>query len=139
MLAAGDDVDVEDGEWELLYLYRVEDTSEGSNNPRYHFAGYYTIFAFSNPLKGKCLRVCQALILPTYQRQGESMIFLKQIAGNERRENKRTSGLLSSDVRQSVHMLSMILCAATINVQATASGSLAMCTRWQGPLRSSTR
>jgi hypothetical protein len=123
MLAAGDDVDVEDGEWELLYLYRVEDpaTSQGSNNPRYHFAGYYTIFAFSNPLKGKCLRVCQALILPTYQRQGESIIILKQIAGNERREetNFRTSVQQCAAIASYAEFDS--LCC--YNVQATASGS----------------
>jgi hypothetical protein len=61
-------VDPSEDAWELLYLY--ERATEGA----LLFAGYYTLFAFVNPLRGKVLRVCQALILPHYQRQGEGRL-----------------------------------------------------------------
>lgn len=33
-------------------------------------AGYFTVFGFRNPVKGVSLRICQALVLPQFQRQG---------------------------------------------------------------------
>lgn len=70
--AAGDDVALTEGEWEMLYLFRREGPSpEAGQDPVLHLAGYMTVFSFSSPIKGKCPRVCQALILPPYQRQGE--------------------------------------------------------------------
>ena len=60
----------EGGEWNILYLYLKHD----ENN--YSLVGYMTLFNFFSPFKKTksgiaiLLRICQALILPIYQRQG---------------------------------------------------------------------
>lgn len=58
----------EGGEWHILYLFLQH--SDG----QYSFAGYMTLFSFFSPFKkpkpGIVLRICQAIILPFYQRQG---------------------------------------------------------------------
>lgn len=72
----GDDVDPEAGEWELLYLVQRPPRQHQHQEQQHHhhrdatLAGYLTIYAFNNPLKGKGLRICQALVLPPFQRQG---------------------------------------------------------------------
>lgn len=76
-------MDPEAGEWELLYLVQRPNAQaqaqarDGDGNGAGNgeegavvLAGYLTIYAFNNPLKGKGLRVCQALVLPSFQRQG---------------------------------------------------------------------
>ena len=81
--ADGDDVDPEAGDWELLYLVQRPNAQaqDGNGNGAGNgeegavvLAGYLTIYAFNNPLKGKGLRVCQALVLPPFQRQGVCVI-----------------------------------------------------------------
>jgi hypothetical protein len=62
-------VDVREGEWEVLYLFRQEGGTAAQC-----FVGYLTIFIFNNPLKGQGLRICQILILPPFQRQGTSRL-----------------------------------------------------------------
>lgn len=70
-IETADDVDVaskEGGFWRVLYLYRKHKRCQ------YSLAGYTTLFHFHAPFKkpkpGYVVRVCQALILPTYQRAG---------------------------------------------------------------------
>lgn len=66
-----DDVDVateDGGYWKVLYLFR-------KHAPRkFSLAGYVTLFHFSapfrKPLAGKIVRICQAVVLPPYQRSG---------------------------------------------------------------------
>ena len=41
-------------------------------------AGFLTLYAFNNPLKGKSIRVCQVLILPPFQRQGHGQRLLRE-------------------------------------------------------------
>ena len=41
-------------------------------------AGYLTLYAFNNPLKGKSVRICQVLVLPPFQRQGHGQRLLRQ-------------------------------------------------------------
>lgn len=78
----GDDVDPQAGEWELLYLVQrpasaqqqqqEQEQGQGADGDKKSvvLVGYLTTYAFNNPLKGKGLRVCQALVLPPFQRQG---------------------------------------------------------------------
>lgn len=65
------------GYWKVLYLFR-------RNAPhQYSLAGYLTIFHFLSPFKrpksGIVARVCQALILPPYQRMGHGKMLLKTV------------------------------------------------------------
>jgi histone acetyltransferase 1 len=65
------------GYWKVLYLFR-------RNAPgQYSLAGYFTIFHFLSPFKrpksGIVARVCQALILPPYQRMGHGKMLLKTL------------------------------------------------------------
>lgn len=56
------------GHWKILYLF--EKKEEG----KYSLAGYMTLFYFNAPFKrpkgGYIQRICQALVLPPYQRFG---------------------------------------------------------------------
>jgi GNAT superfamily N-acetyltransferase len=55
-------------------------TATDTNNQEeghWSFAGYLTLYAFTNPFKGKSLRICQVLILPPYQRQGHGQKLLR--------------------------------------------------------------
>lgn len=70
---AADPIDLTDDRWEVFYLFEEESSREvlGEKWRPAAFAGYFTLFGFRNPVKGVSLRVCQALILPQFQRQGE--------------------------------------------------------------------
>lgn len=59
----------------MFYLFEEEVSREvlGEKWRPAAFVGYFTVFGFRNPVKGVSLRVCQALLLPQYQRQGESV------------------------------------------------------------------
>ena len=67
-----DDVDVasqDGGYWKVLYLFRKH-----AENKKFSLAGYVTLFHFSapfrKPLPGTIVRICQAVVLPPYQRSG---------------------------------------------------------------------
>jgi len=66
----GDDVDLAEGEWQVLYLYHLP-AEDAVIAPR--FVGYLTLYGFNNPVKGKGLRVCQVIVLPSHQRKGEEL------------------------------------------------------------------
>ena len=59
------------GKWFVMYLFQKH-SDDGM--VRYSLAGYMTLFLFYSPFKkpvgGNIVRICQALILPSYQRQG---------------------------------------------------------------------
>ena len=70
-IETGDDVDIasqEGGFWNVLYLFRKHKRNQ------YSLAGYITLFHFHAPFKkpqpGYVVRICQALVLPPYQRMG---------------------------------------------------------------------
>lgn len=84
-IETADDVNVADtdggGFWSVLYLLRkhdnlVDGTTTTTTPPTHYFslAGYVTLFHFNAPFKkpepGIIVRICQALILPLYQRSG---------------------------------------------------------------------
>jgi histone acetyltransferase 1 len=80
-IETADDVDVaseEGGFWRVMYLFRRHDAEE-----RYSLAGYATLFHFRSPFRrpeaGTVVRVCQALILPPYQRRGHGRRMLKAV------------------------------------------------------------
>ena len=65
-----DDINVSDtqsGFWKVLYLFQKQVSG-------YSLVGYITLFHFNSPFHkpepGIIVRVCQALVLPSYQRQG---------------------------------------------------------------------
>ncbi|KAK1745030.1 histone acetyltransferase type B catalytic subunit [Skeletonema marinoi] len=78
--------DFDGGFWTVLYLFRKhEDKSsdDGISTFRYSLAGYITLFHFHTPFRkpksGIIVRVCQALILPTYQRAGHGSDLLLSV------------------------------------------------------------
>jgi histone acetyltransferase 1 len=86
-IETADDVNVSDedsGFWSVLYLFRKHDKiSRGIPTPHYSLAGYITLFHFNAPFKkpypGVIVRVCQALILPPYQRSGHGSELLLSV------------------------------------------------------------
>ena len=102
-----DDVDLTSnqggGAWKVLYLFRKhkldldldldhrkEDTSTTTStnsstfmNTGYSLAGYVTLFCFFSPFKkpkaGIVLRICQALVLPPYQRMGHGKRMMRAV------------------------------------------------------------
>jgi histone acetyltransferase 1 len=70
-IETADDVNVandRDGRWKILYLFRRHEPVQFS------LAGYITLYHFRSPFRkprpGTVVRICQALILPPYQRMG---------------------------------------------------------------------
>jgi GNAT superfamily N-acetyltransferase len=101
-----DDVDLTSdeggGEWSVLYLFRshafhsnpgAQDRQEREQEQqqqkweqvgyRYSLAGYMTLFTFYSPFKkpksGNVLRICQAMVLPPYQRQGHGKAMMRAV------------------------------------------------------------
>jgi histone acetyltransferase 1 len=79
-IETADGVDVESndgGYWKVLYLFVKHAPHQ------YSLAGYLTLFHFFSPFKkpkaGIVARVCQALILPPYQRMGHGRLLLKTV------------------------------------------------------------
>lgn len=70
---AADPIDLSDDRWEVFYLFEEETAREvlGEKWRPLALAGFMTVFGFRNPVKGVSLRVCQALIMPEFQRQGD--------------------------------------------------------------------
>lgn len=70
---AADAIDLTDDRWEVFYLFEEKTPREvlGEKWRPSALAGYFTAFGFRNPVKGVSLRICQALILPQFQRQGK--------------------------------------------------------------------
>ncbi|CAM9543885.1 unnamed protein product [Laminaria digitata] len=77
-IEAADPIDLTDDRWEVFYLFEEETTREvlGEKWRPAALAGYFTLFGFRNPVKGVSLRICQALILPRFQRQGHGQALL---------------------------------------------------------------
>ncbi|CAM9105274.1 unnamed protein product, partial [Discosporangium mesarthrocarpum] len=66
-IEAADSIDLSDDRWEIFLIFQ-EATSEECYDAA--LVGYFTVFNFRNPVKGVSFRICQALILPLFQRQG---------------------------------------------------------------------
>ena len=91
-IETADDVNVADtdggGFWSVLYLFRkhdnlVDGTTTTPPTPYFSLVGYVTLFHFNAPFKkpepGIILRICQALILPLYQRSGHGSELLLSV------------------------------------------------------------
>lgn len=79
-IETADEVDVSDdkeGFWSVLYLFRKHAAN------KYSLAGYVTLYHFPSPFRkpipGTVVRVCQALILPPYQRSGHGRRMLHAV------------------------------------------------------------
>lgn len=68
---------INDGSWSVVYLFRKHATRQ------YSLAGFMTLFFFPAPFRkpqpGTIVRVCQALLLPLYQRAGHGRRLLHAI------------------------------------------------------------
>jgi histone acetyltransferase 1 len=73
------------GTWKVLYLFHQHELNCQSEKreARYSLAGYITLFSFYSPFRkpqpGLVMRICQALILPRYQRAGHGRKMLHTI------------------------------------------------------------
>jgi len=80
-IETADNVDLSSNEggglWKCLYVYR----RHGAN--QYSLVGYTTLFHFNSPLRkpkpGIVMRVCQAIVLPPYQRGGHGSMMLHEV------------------------------------------------------------
>ena len=76
-----------DGSWKVLYLFLKH------GNEKYSFVGYITLFCFNAPFKrpksGIVLRVCQALVLPPYQRHGHGRKLIQAVYQYASKEGKQ--------------------------------------------------
>lgn len=76
-IETADNVDVSDPAWKILYLFRKHAAD------KYSLAGYMTLFNFCSPFRkpvgGTIVRVCQALVLPPYQRAGHGKSMLHSV------------------------------------------------------------
>lgn len=80
-IETADDVDVanqsDGGNWTILYLCQMHKARQ------YSLAGYFTLFHFNSPFRkpapGIVVRICQALILPPYQRSGHGFMMMSAV------------------------------------------------------------
>ena len=84
----------EGGAWKILYLFRKHNKRADNNDNKqklyyYSLVGYMTLFHFESPLRkpvgGTIVRVCQALLLPCYQRMGHGKRMLHTVFDQCRR------------------------------------------------------
>ena len=65
------------GHWKCLYVYRRHEADQ------YSLVGYTTLFHFNSPFRkpkpGIVMRVCQAIVLPPYQRGGHGSMMLHEV------------------------------------------------------------
>lgn len=74
-----DGVDFKDERWEVLLLYKKIAVNDAHASFEYQICGYMTLFAFSNPVFGTKLRICQVLVLHSEQRKGLGRFMLLQL------------------------------------------------------------
>ncbi|CAM9355985.1 unnamed protein product [Ectocarpus fasciculatus] len=82
-IETADAIDLTDDRWEVFYLFQ-EEPPQGVLGEKWRpaaLAGYFTAFGFRNPVKGVSLRICQALVLPQFQRQGHGKALLSFLYG----------------------------------------------------------
>ena len=80
-IETADNVDLSSNEgggyWKCLYVYRRHETDQ------YSLVGYTTLFHFNSPFRkpkpGIVMRVCQAIVLPPYQRGGHGSMMLHEV------------------------------------------------------------
>jgi len=65
------------GYWKAMYLFQKHGTR------KYALCGYMTLFHFNAPFKkpkpGVVVRICQALLLPPYQRMGHGKVMMRAV------------------------------------------------------------
>lgn len=80
-IETADDVDLSSneggGHWKCIYVYRRHEAD------KYSLVGYTTLFHFNSPFRkpkpGIVMRVCQAIVLPPYQRGGHGSMMLNEV------------------------------------------------------------
>ena len=96
-IETADEVDItsqSDGFWKVIYLFQKH------TSRKYSLAGFVTLFhfraPFRKPVSGIILRICQALILPPYQRCGHGRQLLHTV-------HNLSQGLYQTQLNQSPH------------------------------------
>jgi histone acetyltransferase 1 len=82
-------IDITDDRWEIYYIVKVVPPQQDSNSDsnaapqqqqqQQQLVGYFTVFNFRNSFTGVHMRICQALILPPYQRQGHGNLMMQYL------------------------------------------------------------
>jgi histone acetyltransferase 1 len=81
---AASDIDLTESssEWKVLYLFQKHE-NEKKGTTGYSLVGYMTLYHFASPFRkpaaGCIVRVCQALVLPPYQRRGHGQRMLESV------------------------------------------------------------
>ena len=63
-------IDARDERWDFLYLFERPPARGDGARRAFVFAGYETLFTFSNPVRGDIMRLAQCVVLPPHQRRG---------------------------------------------------------------------
>lgn len=78
--------DADGGYWKIMYIFQKHDGGHDENGQKvlqYSLVGFFTLFhfiaLFRKPDPGLILRVCQALILPSFQGQGHGRRLLHNV------------------------------------------------------------
>eukprot|EP00941_MAST-03F_sp_MAST-3F-sp1_P002174 g2174.t1 len=86
-------IDLNDDRWEVVTCYRlVSSASTSSSNQEYTYqpVAYCTLFTTTNPLRRDCpksMKICQMLVMPTFQKQGIGRKFFQKIYEVARERN----------------------------------------------------
>jgi histone acetyltransferase 1 len=108
-----DDVDLsctDNGYWKVMYLFQKHTTrknhgyDDNNNNARYSLVGYLTLFhfiaLFHKPQPGIIVRICQALVLPSYQGQGHGQRLMEAVYELAHQSNDVVDSSSSYDIVQ---------------------------------------
>jgi hypothetical protein len=71
LLTAASAIDVKDDRWEVFGVFEVARVGDLDDNAS--LVGYCTAYTFTNPTRAvqpNAIRICQFVILPSFQRQG---------------------------------------------------------------------
>jgi histone acetyltransferase 1 len=81
---AASDIDLTESstEWKVLYLFQKHENEKDTT--AYSLVGFMTLYHFASPFRkepaaGCIVRVCQALVLPPYQRRGHGQRMLESV------------------------------------------------------------
>jgi histone acetyltransferase 1 len=109
-----DDVDLsctDNGYWKVMYLFQKHTSTrknhgydDDNNDARYSLVGYLTLFhfiaLFHKPQPGIIVRICQALILPSYQGQGHGQRLMEAVYELAHQSNDVVDSSSSYDIVQ---------------------------------------
>ena len=127
--------DVEDTRWQIYTVYEKWRAARADSQAQYAVAGFMTVFSFSTPFRGdggKVLRICQALVLPPFQKQGHGKRMMQQVRGHNLSTRCCTTCMRAAFVAQTKAEVSLPVPFRCIELQARMP--VCMRLRWRTPL-----